>query len=357
MRSLFYRRWWCVVAVCLMAAVAVAFAAHRRTGPATLILTVDHDLLPANGYEDVRVTAKSSDGRELRAVTWRVTRGKALAEVESGNNSAVLQGGVTPGDVELVAEASGLKPARIDLRLALDPSDEIGDGTPDFLRLQDAADRIAFRRWFTFLAESTYFQKEDKRPKEINDCAALIRYAYREALHGHDGSWASEWHLEHLPTAASVRKYDYPHTALGPNIFRTRPGSFEPNDVGDGVFAEFADAETLRRFNTHFVSRDLRAARPGDLIFFRQSGQRMPFHTMIYLGPSQFDDESDSRPEAWLIYHTGPSQNGSSHEDRGELRRVTVGDLMQHPYARWRPVPQNAAFLGVYRWNILREAN
>ena len=357
MRSLFYRRWWSVVAVCSMMAVAVAFAAHRRTGPATLILAVDHDLLPANGYADARVTAKASDGRELRNVSWAVVKGRNFAEMEAADNSAVLHGRVTPGEVQLVARAAGFKPARVDVRLTLDPSDEVGDGTPDFLRLQDAADRIAFRKWFTFLAESTYFQKEDERPKEVNDCAALIRYAYREALHAHDGPWASEWHLEHLPTAGSVRKYDYPHTALGPNIFRTRPGSFEPEDIGNGAFAEFADAETLRRFNTHFVSRDLRAARPGDLIFFRQSGQRMPFHTMIYLGPSQFGEGPDTHSNAWLIYHTGPSHNGSSHQDAGELRRVTVDDLMQHPYARWRPVPQNAAFLGVYRWNILREAN
>jgi uncharacterized protein YfaT (DUF1175 family) len=348
MRSLFYRRWWCVVAICLMVAVALAYAAQRRIrGPAALIIAVDHDLLSANGYAEAHVTARASAGRKLQSVTWEVAKGRNFAEVESATNSAVLRAGVTPGTVQLIAKTPGLKPARIDLQFVIDPSDEFGDGTPDFLRLQDTADRIAFRRWFTFLAESTYFQKEDERPKEVNDCAALIRYAYREALHRHDGPWANQWHLEYLPTAVSVRKYDYPHTALGPNIFRTRPGSFAPEDIGNGAFAEFADAETVGRFNTHFVSRDLRAARPGDLIFFRQAGQRMPFHTMIYLGPSQFGERS-----RWLIYHTGPS-----HRDPGELRRVTVDDLMQHPYARWRPVPQNAAFLGVYRWNILREAN
>jgi uncharacterized protein YfaT (DUF1175 family) len=347
MRSLFYRRWWSVVAIFMVAAVALGLAAHRRTGPAKLILSVDHDLLPANGYAEARVTAKATDGRALQNVSWEIAKGKTLAEIESTNSSAVLHAGVTPGDVQLIAKAPGLKATRIDLQFALDPTDEVGDGTPDFLRLQDASDRIAFRRWFTFLAESTYFQKEEERPKEVNDCAALIRYAYREALHNHDGPWATEWHLDHLPATASVRKYDYPHTVLGPNIFRTRPGSFAPDDIGNGTFAEFADAETLRRVNTHFVSRDWKAARPGDLVFFRQAGQRLPFHTMIYLGTSQFGEGS-----GWLIYHTGPS-----HGDAGQLRRVTVDELMQHPYARWRPVPQNAAFLGVYRWNILREAN
>ena len=32
------------------------------------------------------------------------------------------------------------------------------------------------------LAEAQYFQPPAARPPEINDCAALIRYAYREAL-------------------------------------------------------------------------------------------------------------------------------------------------------------------------------
>jgi uncharacterized protein YfaT (DUF1175 family) len=304
-------------------------------------------VLPANGSAEAHVIARSSDGRELSKLVWSVEKGRRLVEAESNGSEAKLRVGVSPGEVELVAKMAGTRPARVNLTLVLDPADEFGDGTPDFLRLQDASDRIAFRRWFTFLAEATYLQKEEERPKEVNDCAALIRYAYREALHEHDGLWASRWHFGRLPSAPSVRKYDVPHTALGPNIFRTRRGSFQPADIGDGAFTEFADAETLRRFNTHFVSRDLRAARAGDLIFFRQAGQRMPFHTMIYLGASQFGGSGD-----WLIYHTGPS-----HGFAGELRLVTVDELIKHPYARWRPVPQNPAFLGVYRWNILREAN
>ena len=33
-----------------------------------------------------------------------------------------------------------------------------------------------------------------------------------------------------------MSKYEYPHTALGANIFRTRQGSFAPDDVRDGTF-------------------------------------------------------------------------------------------------------------------------
>jgi uncharacterized protein YfaT (DUF1175 family) len=236
---------------------------------------------------------------------------------------------------------------RVEIKLGLDPIDQFGDGTPDFLRLQDADDQIAFRRWFTFLSESTYFEREQDRPPEINDCAALIRFAYREALHRHDGPWANYWRLPSLPNVGSVQKYDYPHTALGAGLFRTRPGAFEPEDAFNGAFAEFADAQALRRYNTHLVSRDLTAARPGDLLFFRQAGHRMPFHTMIYLGNSAFGEGTD-----WLIYHTGPSEGHA-----GEIRRVTTADILQHPQACWRPVSQNPAFLGVYRWNILREAD
>ncbi len=120
---------------------------------------------------------------------------------------------------------------------------------------------------------------------------------------------------------------------------------FEEADLRGGAFAEFADAETLWRRNTHFVSRDLGRARAGDLLFFRQDGHNMPFHAMIFLGRSQIETSS----EQFVVYHTGP--NGHA---RGEIRRPTVAELMNHPEARWHPVASNPAFLGVYRWNILR---
>jgi uncharacterized protein YfaT (DUF1175 family) len=39
------------------------------------------------------------------------------------------------------------------------------------------------------------------------------------------------------------------------------------------------------------------------------------------------------------------------------MRRLLVSDLLHHPDARWRPLPENTNFLGVYRWNILREGD
>ena len=223
-------------------------------------------------------------------------------------------------------------------------SDRFGDGAPDFSRLEDLQDRRAFRRWFTFLAESQYYR--DKLPAEIKDCAALIRYAYRESLRRHDGEWASELGLTAVPAEASVAKYSYPRTPLGANLFRVRPGPFREPDLATGAFAQFADASTLRRFNTHFVTREIRLAQPGDLLFYNQLEQDMPFHVMIYLGRSAAEPGGRN----WIVYHTGPIGKWP-----GEIRRPDVEELLRHPSPRWRPLPGNGNFLGVYRWNILRQ--
>ena len=86
---------------------------------------------------------------------------------------------------------------------------------------------------------------------------------------------------------------------------------------------------------------------PGDLLFFRQFEQRSPFHSMIFVGHSEWGPGED-----WVVYHTG-----SDGAWAGEIRRVPLRSLLEHPDARWRPVAGNANFLGVYRWNILREAH
>jgi uncharacterized protein len=334
-----------VVLVSILGLLAISLADRTHHNTRALVVAVDQGVLPANGYATANLHVHDSGGRQAANVRWRFVKGSNLAGLEAANSEARLRAGVTPGTVRLVAGAQGYRPASIEVRLGLDSSDEFGDGTPDFLRLQSEDDQIAFRHWFTFLAESLYVLRVADRPSEVMDCAALIRFAYREALTKHDAFWANHWHLTQLPGFASVLKYDYPHTALGAGLFRIRPGAFAPDDARDGAFAEFADADSLRIYNTYFVSRDLDAARPGDLLFFQQAGHRMPFHTMIYLGQSYFESGS-----GWLLYHTGPTDGQA-----GEIRRVTGSELQQHPEFRWRPLAQNPAFLGVYRWNILRE--
>jgi uncharacterized protein YfaT (DUF1175 family) len=230
-----------------------------------------------------------------------------------------------------------------------DARSRAGEDAPDFLRLDSAADRDAFRAWFTTIAEYQALRPPQELPAEINDCAALLRYAYRNALHLHTADWLAENKLEALAYLPSVRKYAYPRTPLGAALFRVRVPSSD--DDAAATFAEFADAKTLWRLNTFFVSRDVRLARPGDLLFYRQLEQSSPYHSMIFVGPSHFEKTGRNESEAILVYHTGPI--GKSP---GEMRRTTVGDLMQHPSPRWRPATGNTNFLGVYRWDILREA-
>lgn len=259
----------------------------------------------------------------------------------------MLRAGVLPGPVVIEASAEGFAPARVQFETVLQASDRYGDGTPDVLRLDDA-DRQAFRRWFTFLAEMPFVQPPGRVSAEVNDCGALLRFAYREALREHTSVWANELGLEGTPPGPSVQKYQYPFTPLGANLFRVQPGRFVAPDLSSGVFAQFADAETLRKLNAHFVSRDLRQARPGDLLFYRQLSQDLPYHTMIFLGPSHFEEGG----EQYVVYHTGPLG-----KTEGEIRRPSVTELMNHPSPRWRPLPSNPNFLGIYRWNILREAD
>ena len=223
------------------------------------------------------------------------------------------------------------------------------DGTPDFLQLDSAADRETFRQWFAAIAEYQALRPAAELPPEINDCAALLRYAYRGALHAHNQTWLEENRLEGLAFLPSVHKYTYPHTPLGAALFRVRPAS-TPEDL-KASFAEFADARTLMRFNTFLVSRDVRLALPGDLLFYRQLEQNSPYHSIAFVGRSRLV-KGEGADDPILVYHTGPIDKSP-----GKMRRVRLSQLLQHPSPRWRPVSGNSNFLGVYRWNILKDTN
>lgn len=235
---------------------------------------------------------------------------------------------------------------------AFDAQDTFGDGTPDFLRLNSAPDQEAFRDWFTLLAEYQELRPPKEVPSEISDCAALLRYAYRNALHKHDAAWFRENRMQPPAALPSVEKYHYPLTPLRSALFRVKPGAFRLTDLADGAFSEFADARTLEQLNTHLVSRDIQLARPGDLLFYRQLEQDSPFHSMVFVGRSQWVDRGTENAQDIVVYHTGPIDGHA-----GEMRRLRLDELLHHPSPRWRPVAGNSNFLGVYRWNILRETN
>ncbi len=222
-------------------------------------------------------------------------------------------------------------------------TDRYADGTPDFLRLTDPADQAAFRQWFTEIADYQAVRPRAEVPAEITDCASLLRYAYREALKRHDDTWFAATGMDVAQLPGEVRAWHYPDTPLGAALFRVRPGSFQPADASNGAFAQFADAKTLVERNAYFVTRDVRQAQPGDLLFFRQFGQSSPWHSMIV---------TRAGAAAAVVYDTGPGH--STHGKAGELRRVLLAELLDHPQPQWRPTSSNPNFLGVYRWNILR---
>ncbi len=226
------------------------------------------------------------------------------------------------------------------LRMASPWTDRFGDGTPDFLRLNDPADQAAFRRWFTLIAEYQAVRPKAELPAEITDCASLLRYSYRETLERHDENWFLASGMEVDAPPGEIRAWAYPRSPLGTALFRVKPGTFVHDDVKNGSFAQFADARTLVERNAYLVSRDVRRALPGDLLFYRQFGQSSPWHSMIVTRVG---------PGAAVVYDTGEDQGKS-----GELRRVALAELIDHPEPQWRPVRGNPNFLGVYRWNILR---
>jgi uncharacterized protein len=195
----------------------------------------------------------------------------------------------------------------------------------------DDTDRTTFQSWFTFLADAQF-----ERPSpDVVDCASLVRHAYREALRPHSPAWYRSSQLPAVVSFPDVR-HAPPMRDGAWLLFRTA--------TNPDRFAEFADAETIVRLNTRFLGREIRAAQPGDLLYFRHEDAESPSHLMVLVGPSRFDP---SRHD-WIVYHTGPQ--GSSP---GEVRKVSLVDLERHPSPRWRPVALNASFIGIYRLSLL----
>ncbi len=199
------------------------------------------------------------------------------------------------------------------------------------VRLADDTDRAAFRSWFTLLADAQF---EHQAP-EVTDCAALVRFAFREALRTHTPEWARRVALPFIPGFPDVRSAPVA-TRAGWPLFRIA-ATPQPR------YGEFADAQTLVSLNARSVGRHTRALSAGDLLYFHQPGQQQPDHLMIFVGRSRFDEGAD-----WVVYHTGPSEDGP-----GEVRKVRLGDLQHHPATRWRALESNPNFVGIFRLAVL----
>lgn len=233
-----------------------------------------------------------------------------------------------PGDVWF----EGPGGSKLDLTFYKIGIDIDEDGFPDAAELDAEEDRCAFREWFVRVAESQFMKRNASWNVAERDCAGLIRYSYREALKAHDNAWLSRSGLVLDKNIPDIRKFHYPDVpVLGENIFRTRAGQADD----PGCFSAFADAETLARFNTGFVSRSLNDAKKGDILFFRiESKGKVQFHSMIVAGPYG--------GSVMLIYHTGTND---------VIKRVDAGYLRGS--GAFDPDPRNGRFLGVFRFSIL----
>lgn len=245
------------------------------------------------------------------------------------------------------------KPALVKLAASTAPSgtkdptllDEDNDGIPDAAELTSYADRESFRRWFTRIAEMQFYRLSDQWNPEQRDCSGLVRFAWREALRKHDRLWFQKMGPGYDAIAPDVSNPDNGRL-LGDKLFRTDFGRYESTDLANGTFSEFADARTLKSFNTVFITRDRHLARPGDLLFFYQPWvKKYPYHVMIYLGDLSVSPDGASD---WVVYHTGASAS-----DAGMVKKVQLSVLDHHPDARWRPLENNRNFVGFYRLKIL----
>lgn len=331
-----------VLSIAVVVLLVLAMAGFRIVVHPGLHASTQHASVPADGAEHLIATIRARHHLPLCASQLHLSglpsSGLRLEDAAGGAVNLYLRAPLFPGRLRISISGRG---GNLSIPITFLPSvaDTFADGTPDFIRLHSADDRVAFRRWFVALVDHAADVTPAQLPPEITDCASLLRYAYRESLRQHDNRWFAQFPDDQPIHLSSVQQWTYPDTPLGLSLFRTRPGRFAVSDIIDGTFAQFADAKTLIAANTFFVSRDLSAARPGDLIFFRLLETDSQYHSMVITSPSE-----------WVVYHTGPIDHRP-----GEMRRVLLSDLLQHPDPRWRPTPSNPNFLGVYRWNILRE--
>src|SRR6266478_3588074 len=103
--------------------------------------------------------------------------------------------------------------------------DSDNDGIPDVAELRTYQDRDSFRRWFTAIAETQFYQLSDQWNAEQRDCAGLARFAIREALRRHDRAWFQKMGPGYETVAADVGELNLDNNPLGDKIFRTDFGS------------------------------------------------------------------------------------------------------------------------------------
>ena len=297
----------------LVAASAVVAAAFAALAPVRHGVVVEAD--PANPVRHVRVESRSLLG--LKRPGW----GVALSGAPAWGSAAA--GFYLTADRPVAVVVTAWPAFRQSLSMAPTPAAFAA-------ALGEEGDREAFRTWFVALLEQQLEGPSPAWEPAQRDCAGLLRFAFREALAPHTQAWRERVAF----TTGAPGQDPSPTFARGWRAGFPTPEGPQP----------FARGLYLRRLACDPAGRDLQLARPGDLIFFARGGAHaQPDHAMAFVRP-----DLDGAP--MLLYHTGPEGSGSQP---GEVRRVRLDDLLHHPDPDFRPLPENPAFLGLYRWRLL----
>jgi uncharacterized protein len=341
-------------------AVLVFLVLYRAFPPAKaerLELRAEPNRLVADGNSQIALVLRARDekGRETvlkKGVTFEIVSGKGIVALSEGlawsshrrEVRATLTAGVLPGEAKAVARMGGLVADTVTIQAIPCYEDQDEDGFPDVAELTSETDKERFREWFASIADAQYYEKSDLWNADQQDCAGLIRFAYREALKGHDREWHLHFKFLTEPGIEDVEKFHYPAVPLlGTNLFRTCPGGFRSEDLADSAFSSFCEAKYLPAYNCVALGYDERKVQTGDLLFFfHYDDPEMPYHGIVFTGKSPEGEED------WLAYHTGPVAG-----TKGTVKKVRLRDLKQHPEEKWRPLKSNKYFLGFYRWKIV----
>nr|WP_248281049.1 DUF1175 family protein [Azoarcus sp. TTM-91] len=188
-----------------------------------------------------------------------------------------------------------------------------GRAAPSGPRL-DADQSRAFRAWVVLIAEEQIRRGPTPRWSH-RDCAGLVRFAVAEALAEHDARWRKSMGLDgRLP----------PETVPDPLRNELRHQWRRP----DGSSGAYVNAIGLVQENSRAMGRDLRLARPADLLFFDQGDAQ---HLMLWTGRR-------------IVYHNGAEPRPG---DDG-LRAVAPQELLAWNDTRWRPDAANPNFAGIF---------
>jgi len=214
------------------------------------------------------------------------------------------------------------------------------DGFSDHQELQDPVNRERFRRWFTVIAASQFYYQHPRWPKVRRDCAGLICFAYQEAFKPHTNQWFTG--------------YKYLTDTNIPDINPSPPGPdyfLAPADPHGTELKKFpaVSARLLMQYNSRRISSELDdTVEPGDLLFFRYRNENQledQYHAMILLNLHR---TPDGQWDGDVVYHTGPDG-----DTPGEVRKVSISQLNNHPDDTWSVKPHNPHFLGFFRFHIL----